>query len=249
MIQQYFKRLYNRTMAEAYQFAEAEVAKSISNGGTCLDCGAHDGERFFNLEKHGATKSQYTGIEWHDDSASIARSRGLNVVAGDLNRRFPFPDESFDCVYGLSVLEHLLRPCHFMREATRCLRPGGTLVLLTPNISTFFTIALLLAGKMPSSGPHPDSDALLKGEELFKVSADSLHTDAEAEAPVHRHLVVFSYKVLRRYLQLLELVDIRGRGYGLYPFPNFTQPLLERLDPFHCHQMVFVARKRAAIAA
>ena len=48
-----------------------------------------------------------------------------------------------------------------LRIASRILENGGKLILLTPNISTFFTIALLLVGKMPSSGPHPDSNELL----------------------------------------------------------------------------------------
>jgi hypothetical protein len=36
---------------------------------------------------------------------------------------------------------------------------------------------------------------------------------------------------------------VRGYGFGVYPFPNVMQPLLERLDPYHAHQMVFVAEK------
>ena len=96
---------------------------------------------------------------------------------------------------------------------------------------------------MPSSGPHPDSDALLKGEELMKVSEERLQHDTERDTPQHRHLVVFSYKVLRRYLQILGFAEVRGYGYGVYPFPNFTQPLLERIDPYHSHQMVFIATK------
>ncbi len=123
------------------------------------------------------------------------------------------------------------------------LRPSGRLVLLTPNISTYFTALLILLGKMPSSGPHPDSDELLKAEEIFKVSSENLMPDAESDAPVHRHLVVFSYRVLRRYLDLIGFSSVTGHGFGLYPFPIFMQPLLERLDPYHCHQMVFVATK------
>lgn len=123
------------------------------------------------------------------------------------------------------------------------LQHDGKLVLLTPNISTYFTALLILMGKMPSSGPHPDSDALLKNEELFKVSSDQLQPDTERDTPVHRHLVVFSYRVLRDYLKMIGFVEVRGYGFGLYPFPNFMQPVLERIDPYHCHQMVFVARK------
>jgi len=36
---------------------------------------------------------------------------------------------------------------------------------------------------------------------------------------------------------------VQGYGFGLYPFPGFMQPMLERIDPYHCHQMVFIARK------
>ena len=135
-----------------------------------------------------------------------------------------------------------MNPCSFLKEAYRCLEPGGTLVLLTPNISTYFTIFQLLLGKMPSSGPHPDSELLIRREEMFQVT--SLEEQVfEGDFPVHRHLVIFSYRVLAKYLEMLGFRHIDGRGFGLYPFPNFSQPLLEKIDPYHCHQMVFIAKK------
>lgn len=130
-----------------------------------------------------------------------------------------------------------------MNECYRVLDDNGHLVILTPNISTFFTAALILLGKMPSSGPHPDSDQLLTQEELFKVSSEGLVPDTETDTPVHRHLVVFSYRVLMSYFKMIGFKEVKGYGFGLYPFPNFTQPALEKLDPYHCHQMVIVARK------
>jgi len=171
------------------------------------------------------------------------RDKGLDIVQGDLNVKLEFADAQFQCIFALSLLEHLLNPCRFLRECHRCLQPGGTLVLLTPNISTFFTIALLLVGKMPSSGPHPDSDALLARQETFKVRNEGQEHDTEADTPIHRHLVVFSYRVLKTYLEMLGFAKIEGYGFGLYPFPNFMQKPLERIDPYHCHQMVFVAHK------
>jgi hypothetical protein len=151
--------------------------------------------------------------------------------------------ESQDCVYGLSVLEHLLMPCAFIVECRRVLRPGGMLVLLTPNISTYFTALLVLIGRMPSSGPHPDSLALLSSEELVKLH-DVAKEDSPDDHPVHRHLVVFSFLVLRKFLGMSGFEIESARGFGLYPLPNVLQPLAERIDPFHCHQMVFVCRKR-----
>lgn len=245
MLQNYFKNLYRRTMDEAYGLAFAQITQAIQDGGSVLDCGANTGGSFHRLQQSqiNLDPTRYQGIEWNRGCVDQAQAKGLNIIQGDLNRPLPFDNGSFRCVFALSLLEHLLNPCAFMKECHRVLEPQGTLVLLTPNISTFFTIALLLAGKMPSSGPHPDSNALLAGEELFKVSSPSLTADTESETPMHRHLVVFSYRVLRRHLRVLGFAEVKGYGFGLYPFPNFLQPALEKLDPYHSHQMIFIAKK------
>jgi len=231
-------------MDESYKLAFREIANALINGGCCLDCGANVGSSFDRINQSiDLDKSRYTGIEWNDAAVHRAQSNDLNIIQGDLNMKLPFEDGKFRCVFGLSVLEHLLNGCAFMRECHRVLENGGKLILLTPNISTFFTIALLLMGKMPSSGPHPDSDALLTQEEMYKVSSEDILHDTESQRPVHRHLVVFSYRVLRRYLSMIGFSEVKGSGFGLYPFPSCMQPMLERIDPYHCHQMVFVARK------
>lgn len=244
MLENYFRKLYQRTMREAYGLAFESIAESLAYGGRALDCGAGEGSSFERLrETIQLETSRYQGIEWSEPLVRQAVSKGLDVVRGDLNHPLPFQKGQFRCVFGLSVLEHLLNGCAFLRESHRLLDDKGTLVLLTPNISTFFTIALLLVGKMPSSGPHPDSNTLVTSEEVYKVSHPDLISDVESDTPVHRHLVVFSYRVLGRYLRMIGFGEVRGFGFGLYPFPNVMQPVLERIDPYHCHQMVFVARK------
>lgn len=231
-------------MHESYRLAEREIISALAQGGECLDCGASDGYRLTRLkEELDFPNSRYSGIEWDRHLVNLAQAKGIPVIQGDLNRGLPFEEGRFSCVFALSVLEHLLNPCRFIQEAFRVLKPGGRLVILTPNISTYFTALLILLGKMPSSGPHPDSNSLVKKEELFKVSADELHWDTETDTPVHRHLVVFSYRVLNKYLYSVGFQKIVGHGFGLYPFPNFSQPILELLDPYHCHQMVFIAEK------
>jgi len=231
-------------MEEAYGLAFKAIAEALAHGGRCLDCGADEGGSFETINRSiKLDKSRYHGIEWNGAAVQAARNSGLNIVQGDLNKALPFSDGYFRCVYALSLLEHLLHGCAFMKECHRVLENGGKLILLTPNISTFFTMALLLMGKMPSSGPHPDSNELLAKEGLFEVGNDKVLRDTESERPVHRHLVVFSYRVLRQYLAMIGFSIVQGHGFGLYPFPELMQPVVERIDPYHCHQMVFVARK------
>lgn len=244
MLKYYLKNIYQRTMSESYALASREIVAALGDGGDCLDCGAGSGHLYRQLSAEiDLDIKRYYGIEWDQASVAAANEAGLNVQQGDLNKRLPFADDQFTCIFALSLLEHLLNGCHFINECHRTLKKGGKLVLLTPNISTYFTAFLLLLGKMPSSGPHPDSSALLQKEELFKVSSDSLVGDPESDTPVHRHLVVFSFSVLKKYLEMAGFAQVRGYGFGLYPLPNFMQPALEKIDPYHCHQMVFVAEK------
>ena len=57
-----------------------------------------------------------------------------HVGGVDLNARWPFADASFDGINLKDVFEHLENPAHVVRECARILKPGGYLVLSTPNI-------------------------------------------------------------------------------------------------------------------
>lgn len=67
--------------------------------------------------------------------------RGLPPIEGmpidegvDLTHGLPYPDESFDLVVLTEVIEHLENHRAALGEVARVLRPGGHLILTTPNI-------------------------------------------------------------------------------------------------------------------
>jgi len=68
--------------------------------------------------------------------------------------RFPYDDACFDTVLCCELIEHLFEdPMHMMGEINRILKPGGHLVLTTPNIVSLRAIAGVLQGYQPGLFP------------------------------------------------------------------------------------------------
>ena len=64
--------------------------------------------------------------------------------------RFPYADGSFDTVVCSEVIEHLKHdPAHMVAEINRVLKPGGRLILTTPNITSIFALYRLISGAHP----------------------------------------------------------------------------------------------------
>jgi len=64
----------------------------------------------------------------------------------------PFPDSTFDLVTGMEILEHFaIDPLFFAAEAARVLRPGGRIILTTPNAVSHRGVRKVLEGESPYS--------------------------------------------------------------------------------------------------
>ena len=60
--------------------------------------------------------------------------KGIEIRLSDIeNDSFPFSDETFDIVFSKSVIEHFWKPDNFIKECRRVLKPGGRIIVMTPD--------------------------------------------------------------------------------------------------------------------
>jgi SAM-dependent methyltransferase len=93
-----------------------------------LDVGCGTGANLEMLSQFGTAE----GVDVSPEALSFCRERGLNNVRLGQAEQLPYPDNSFDIVTGLDVVEHLDDDVAGLREMARVLRPGGYALLFVP---------------------------------------------------------------------------------------------------------------------
>ncbi|MBV9946813.1 MAG: class I SAM-dependent methyltransferase [Myxococcales bacterium] len=124
----------------------AEVLKELGGiaRGRLLDVGCGPGPLVADLTGRGF---EYEGVDLSPRMIHRCRERHAGLDA-----RFtvaeasalPFPDETFDVVLCLGVLEYVLRPFDSLCEVARVLRPGGTMILSSLNRRALYWCAYRL---------------------------------------------------------------------------------------------------------
>jgi len=119
-----------------------EIALSLVEGtprGRALDLGAGQGALSQALRERGFD------VTAADVNLEQFRARNVPFAKLDLNRPLPFPEEKYELVLAVEILEHLEAPRAFVREIFRVLKPGGLAVVTTPNITSIPSRILFLA--------------------------------------------------------------------------------------------------------
>ncbi|MBF6354854.1 class I SAM-dependent methyltransferase [Nocardia higoensis] len=124
---------------ENYWFRRHEIvyARLLDRcaGKTVLEAGSGEG---YGADMIAGVAAKVTGLDYDESAVAHVRARypRVEMIQGNL-ADLPLAGESVDVVVNFQVIEHLWDQSQFLRECLRVLRPGGELLISTPNRITF----------------------------------------------------------------------------------------------------------------
>jgi 2-polyprenyl-6-hydroxyphenyl methylase/3-demethylubiquinone-9 3-methyltransferase len=203
-----------------------------------LDIGAAQGNFSLQLAEMGFD------VTWNDlrgelaDYVRLKQERGtLHFAAGNaFELEFPQP---FDAVLITEIIEHVAHPDQFLASVGRLLRPGGYIVMTTPNGAYF-------RNRLPRFSDCPDPSVYESVQ--FKPDADGhiflLHVDEVARLAASAGLRVdalelFTNSLTNGHVKLRRLLPILPRT-----LVEELEGLTQRLPrPIACRLMVQMAAR------
>lgn len=113
----------------SYHFVESLCADKH-----VLDLGCGSG---YGSHRIAQVATEVHGVDVADDAIAYARENyrhpRLNYQTIQAGKALPFPDKHFDVILSFQVIEHVSDDNQYLAEARRLLRPGGYLVVITPD--------------------------------------------------------------------------------------------------------------------
>ncbi|MFD7815509.1 class I SAM-dependent methyltransferase [Streptomyces sp. NPDC059785] len=196
-----------RTLRQARMLAAA-LGPATAGPRTVLDLGCGDGTAAATAAPLLAGH-RIVGVDWSQDALRRAHARLPYAVRGELgDGGLPFATGSADAVLFSEVLEHLVDPDAALDEIRRVLRPGGHLMLSTPNLAAWYNRVLLAAGVQPV---------------FSEVSLRAVHGRPGRE--VVGHLRLYTARALRQFVTAAGFETVRLRGAPFHGVPRALRPL------------------------
>jgi SAM-dependent methyltransferase len=131
---------------EKWEFAIARGF--IPTDSTALDIGCGGGNFLASIAKQATTR---LGLETSAVGRGLASEKGVTAIDASIESYVNGAPAQFDTVTAFQVLEHVDNPLSFLKAARSTLRPGGRLILSTPNKDGFIRHCPLLPLDHP---PH-----------------------------------------------------------------------------------------------
>ena len=120
-----------------HEFAAGLVEQSLPQGASVLDLGAGSGAMCLRLQDMGYRAA---GCDLVAENFRLHGKVDFHLV--NINEPLPPAIEGqFDGVTAMELIEHLENPRHLIRQCANALKPGGMLIVTTPNIGSAISIA------------------------------------------------------------------------------------------------------------
>lgn len=167
-----------------------------------LDVGCGNGDLLFNLsgkykELHGIDVSSARVVQAREN---LTRFKAT-VIQCEFDRGTEYQGAFFDTVVCLDVIEHILDVRSAFEEFARILKPGGVLVITTPNIARLNYRLALLAGRFPGTAFGNEGLDTRENERLIDAG----------------HIHYFTFRSLRLLAEEVDLELVVKRGIGSRP--------------------------------
>jgi SAM-dependent methyltransferase len=205
------------------------LAPPSLHGGRALELGSYMymAPALGCLLGYGEVRGAYVGAPgWSVKRAASSQGKTIFECETDIfnaeKDRYPYPDGHFDLVLACEILEHMSRdPMFMLLECARVLCDGGALIVTTPNVASYTSVArTLTAAQNPQiyslypwvATESPHVREYTPGELRDAITAAGLHVE-----------YLFTEKI-RGYdsdvwvMELLRQLDLPGalRGEQLY---------------------------------
>ncbi len=196
-----------------------------------LDLGCDDGTLTIDLSKKIKTNKNY-GVEIVEERAKEAEKKGIKVKKFDLNKKFEFQDNFFDCIHANQVIEHLYDSDSFLKEIYRILKKGGYAIISTENASSWCNIfASILGWQIFSLTNFSNLGAGIGNP--FSLHKERFGTES------WNHVRIYNYRGLKEYFEIAGFTVEKVQGAGYFPLPSF----FGKLDKIHSHFITFKIKK------
>lgn len=197
-----------------YRMVGEALAERHAGGGSLLDIGCGLG----NLREYVAPNiDRYVGADVvrYPAFPSDAEFHTIDLDTG----RIPLADGSIDIVAAVETIEHLENPRAFAREITRLCRPGGLMLITTPNqLSLLSKLTLVVKNQFTAfaGACYPAHITALLEIDLLRIAGEcgwtevSLHYSCDDRIPATAlHWPRFLARIFPRALS--ESIGIIGR--------------------------------------
>ena len=131
-------------------------------GGKALDIGCREGHQSEWLKRYG----------YLVESVDIETNYRFGKVL-DVNNGLPFGDNLYDLIWCSEVIEHLKQPAYVLSEMRRVLKPGGSLILTTPNSNFWLYRIIGLFGIRPDKLQNPSHIHFFSGSDIKALCPDA----------------------------------------------------------------------------